>query len=305
MAATPLIPYVSSISYGWNEDMQCEDGIGSGECQQLGVNSKQYVALVNTQFQKIGLRGASLICASGDSGANGRTDPYCSENHLNPVFPAASPFITSCGATQIDQNRAGNPVPNPPPACAGASCAGSGGYEEAVSYDQANFASGGGFSDVATAPAYQLDAIRKYFASGVTLPPAGYYTATGRGFPDIAAFGSNVLISSGGQIEGVGGTSCASPIFAGIVTLLNNCVVKATGKGLGFLNPLLYEMAAASPNTFHDIVTGDNICTEDGCSSSCYGFKAAVGWDPVTGLGSPQYPAMLAYVQKKLGITCY
>jgi len=298
MYSTPTIPYVASISYGWNEQMQCESGIGSAECQQLGVNSNQYVALVNTQFQKIGLRGVSLICASGDSGANGRTDPYCNEPNLNPVFPAASPFITSCGATQIDAtiNNGGNSVPNPPSGCSGVTCTGSGGYEEAVSYNQANFASGGGFSNVASTPSYQQANVNAYLASGVALPPSSYYNAKGRGFPDIAAFGSNVLISSQGSIEQVGGTSCASPIFAGIITLLNQFCIQRTGKPLGFLNPLLYKMAAASPATFNDITVGDNICTESGCSSSCKGFKATKGWDPVTGLGSPRYAAMLAYL---------
>lgn len=66
---------------------------------------------------------------------------------------------------------------------------------------------------------------------------------------------------------------------------------------LGFLNPLLYKMAAACPNCFNDITTGDNICTEDGCSSSCYGFTCTKGWDPVSGLGSPHYPNMLNYIK--------
>jgi len=57
-------------------------------------------------------------------------------------------------------------------------------------------------------------------------------------------------------------------------------------------------MAAAHPQAFNDITTGDNICTEDGCSSSCYGFHCSKGWDPVTGLGSPVYPEMLNYIKK-------
>jgi len=296
MSATTPVPWVASISYGWNEEMQCEQGIGSNECQQLGVNSQQYVARVNTEFQKIGVRGISLICASGDSGANGRTDPYCSETHLNPVFPAASPYITSCGATQIDADTPGNQLSNPPSGCSGYYCVGSGGYEEAVSYNQANFASGGGFSDVASVPAYQAANTQAYLSSGVPLPTASYFNAQGRGFPDVSAFGDNVLISSEGQIEGVGGTSCASPIFAGIVSLLLDQVMAKTSKPLGFLNPLLYQMAKNSPKTFKDIVKGDNICTESGCSSGCQGFRATVGWDPVTGLGTPNYAAMKTYL---------
>lgn len=45
---TANVPYVVSISYGWSEADQCEDGIGAQECQQLGVNSQGYVARVNT-----------------------------------------------------------------------------------------------------------------------------------------------------------------------------------------------------------------------------------------------------------------
>jgi len=294
---TSKVPQVISISYGWNEEDQCEAGIGSSECQALGVNSVQYVQRVNTEFQKIGLRGITLVSASGDSGANGRTDPECTENHLNPPYPAASPYVTAVGATQIDQNSGVANLPNPPPGCAGQACA-SGGYEEAVSYDQAHFASGGGFSFVASTPAYQQSFVTAYLNSGVALPPSSYYNSKGRGFPDIAAFGSNVLISSQGQIEGVGGTSCSSPIVAGIITLLNDYVITKSGKPLGFINPLLYKMAAAMPSSFNDITTGDNICTEDGCSASCYGFTCTKGWDPVSGLGSPVYPQMLQYIKQ-------
>lgn len=294
---TKNVPLVNSISYGWNEEDQCEDGIGGNECQQLGVDSKGYVNRVNVQFQKIGLRGVSLIAASGDSGANGRTDPDCSEKHLNPPYPAASPYITAVGATQIDQASGVANLPNPPPGCAGQSCA-SGGSEEAVSYAQSNFASGGGFSFVAPAPSYQTAAIAAYLKSGVKLPPSGYYNSKGRGFPDVAALGSQILIIDGGSIEPVGGTSASAPIIAGVASLLNDIVIAETGKPLGFLNPLFYKVQAECPTCFQDITTGDNKCTEDGCSASCTGYYCAKGWDPVTGLGTPNYKAMVAYINK-------
>jgi len=50
--STTSVPQVNSISYGWNEEDQCEPGIGQSECQALGVNSTQYVARVNVEFQK-------------------------------------------------------------------------------------------------------------------------------------------------------------------------------------------------------------------------------------------------------------
>jgi len=296
MFATETVPLVNSISYGWNEEDQCENGIGGQECQQLGVDSKGYVARVNAQFLKIGARGVSLISASGDSGANGRTDPACSENHLNPPYPAASPYITSVGGTQIDQASGQAALPNPPKGCTGHNCASSG-DEEAVSYAQAHYASGGGFSFVAPAPSYQTSAVAAYFQSGVQLPPASYYNAQGRGFPDVAGLGSQVLIIDRGNIVPVGGTSCASPIFAGIIALLNDKAIAATGAPLGFLNPLLYKMAAECPTCFQDITKGDNVCTEDGCHPNCKGYYCAKGWDPVTGLGTPNYGAMLAYLK--------
>jgi len=299
MFTTLKVPYVNSISYGWNEEAQCQAGIGGAECQRLGVSNTVYVQRINVEFQKIGLRGVTLITASGDSGANGRTDPYCSENHLNPVYPGCSPFVTSVGATQISAATGRANLPNPPPGCSGQNCA-SGGVEQCVSYDQAHFASGGGFSVIAPAPAHQKAAIAQYFASGVPLPPASYYNAAGRGFPDLAAFGSYVLIVSNGQIETVSGTSCSSPIVAGIVALLNDYVIAKTSKPLGHIAPLLYKMAAQHPSAFTDVTVGDNKCTEAGCASSCQGFMATKGWDPVSGLGTPVYPQMLAYIQSTI-----
>ena len=82
-----------------------------------------------------------------------------------------------------------------------------------------------------------------------------------------------------GETLSVGGTSLSSPIFAGLVTLLNEARI-AAGKGpLGFLNPTLY----ANPDAFHDITIGGN----PGCGTP--GFNATPGWDPVTGLGTPDF----------------
>jgi tripeptidyl-peptidase-1 len=297
---TTPAPLIFSISYGWSEAQQCQYGIGGQECQKLGVNSKQYVGRVNIEFQKIGLRGISLFSASGDSGANGRTDPDCTDKILHPDYPGCSPFVTAVGATQITSSSGVSKLPNPPPGCKGNACA-SAGTEVAVSFDQANFASGGGFSWDAPQPSYQAKAVAAYLANGVKLPPADMYNAKGRGYPDVAAFGSNVLIESGG-VQPVGGTSCSSPIVAGLFGLLNGEVIAKTGKPLGFLNPLLYQMAAAAPSAFTDITVGNNKCTENGCASSCRGFIATKGWDPVTGLGTPVFSAIQTYIQSLLKI---
>merc|ERR1712083_884778 len=109
--------------------------------------------------------------------------------------------------------------------------------------------------------------------------------------------GNNFLIyleSHGGWAR-AGGTSAASPTFAGIAAYLNDLSYRMSGKPLGFLNPLLYQMHAAFPDTFTDVVIGDNKCTEYGCYASCTGYDATQSWDPVTGLGTPVADKMIAY----------
>jgi len=296
--STATVPNVISISYAWSEAAQCQDGIGAGECTQMGVDSTGFVIRLNTEWQKIGLRGVSVFVASGDSGTHGRTDGDCSDPAFRPDYPASSPYVTSVGATQIN-----NPVylPTQPALCTqgGFQCVGTGGQEVAVSYAHANFASGGGFSNVAPMPTYQQKAVNAYIHGGVQLPNQAYWNATGRAFPDISSLGADMLIVVGGGTQTVGGTSCASPTVAGVFALFNNYVIGKTGKPLGFVNPLLYQMWADKPSAYIDITVGDNACTEGGCNCAPGqgGFNAAAGWDPVTGLGSPNFSVMQSYIR--------
>ena len=80
-----------------------------------------------------------------------------------------------------------------------------------------------------------------------------------------------------------GGTSAVAPLWAALITLVN----QGLGKPIGFINPLLYQ----PPNNtkcFHDIVEGDN-----GAFSSSKKYKAHPGWDACTGWGSPQGAQLL------------
>jgi len=294
--ATTTVPMVQSISYGWAEFDQC--AISPTSCSKIGVNSQGYVVRVNTEFQKIGLNGVSLVVASGDSGANGRTDYYCTEKHLNPDYPACSPYVLSVGATQLVNAQFS--LKTNPPACKNPAykCM-SGGTEQAVSFAVANFASGGGFSNYAAQPTWQTAAVNAYLKSGVTLPPATYYNASGRAYPDVAAIGNGVLIYQGG-LQPVGGTSASSPTWASVASLMVAAAYQKTGKGLGLLSPLIYQAAAASPSCFHDITVGDNKCTEQGCAKSCQGYMCTKGWDPVTGWGSPNVQCLINYVSQQL-----
>jgi len=257
------------------------------------------VTRTNVEFQKIGLRGITLIAASADSGANGRTDPTCTLTYLKPAFPASSPYVTSVGATQVNSPQ--YDLDNPPNICqSGAWNCISGGEEVAVSYAVSEFASGGGFSVFSTMPSYQKAAVTTYLTSNPpNLPPKTYFNGTNRGYPDVASLGHNCLVLET-NLTAAGGTSCSAPSFGAVVGILNQAAIQHSGKPLGFLNPFLYQMWTSNPDTFNDITVGDNHCTEEGCRARCKGFWCTKGWDPVTGLGSPNVANILDYIQNNL-----
>eukprot|EP00127_Corallochytrium_limacisporum_P000034 Clim_evm13s2 gene=Clim_evmTU13s2 len=215
-------------------------------------------------FQMFGVSGRSILFASGDDGVG------CTENRHSfvnsPDFPAGCPFITSVGGTD------------------GPSMAWSG---------KDGGSSGGGFSNLYDQPDYQSDAVQTYLTTA-NLPPASTFRSAGRGYPDVSAFGTDFEIVFNGNFTLVDGTSCATPTFAGIVSLLNDISFNSGGNSLGFLNPLLYKMKVDAPDTFFDIKSGNN------ASGQCSGFDAIEGWDPVTGLGSPNFAAMADYLKNNV-----
>lgn len=289
--STPSAPLVVSMSWGWPENGQCEDGIGS--CS----DPKDYVSRVNTEFSKIVARGITLVAASGDQGAPGDNFPGCSAG-LSDLFPASSPWVLAVGATQLGTNPGNSEVPASSPVTApicrspGISCArGDVLTEEVCTYPTSLITTGGGFSSYTTQPSYQSIAVAGYFAQKVPLPPSSMYNKANRAFPDVAALGHNYLIYLQGQATQVDGTSCSSPVFGAMIALLNAQRLKAGKRPLGFSNPLWYKAPAG---VFRDITQGNNKCTEGCCSKD--GWEAAKGWDPVTGLGSLNYPAALSYV---------
>lgn len=86
-----------------------------------------------------------------------------------------------------------------------------------------------------------------------------------------------------GEFGLVYGTSASSPTFGSVITLINGERYNAGKSSVGFLNPTLY----ANSSVLNDITQGNN----PGCATS--GFAAQPGWDPVTGLGTPNYPKLL------------
>ncbi|EPS93872.1 hypothetical protein FOMPIDRAFT_1135359 [Fomitopsis schrenkii] len=201
-------------------------------------------------YAQLGARGVSILFASGDGGVSGSQASQCTE--FVPTFPSGCPYLTSVGATQ------------------------------GISPETAADFSSGGFSNYFGIPAYQQDAVAAYLKTlGTT--NKGLFNASGRAYPDVSTQGVQFEVVVGGQATGVDGTSCASPVFASVVALLNDQLTSAGKSPLGFLNPFLYSTAASALN---DVTTGSN----PGCNTN--GFPAAAGWDPVTGLGTPNFDAL-------------
>jgi hypothetical protein len=119
-----------------------------------------------------------------------------------------------------------------------------------------------------------------------------------RDVPDVAltasGFHDPYALITGGQFIPVGGTSAATPTFAGLLVLLNQYLT-STGfqsqPGLGNINANLYALAQAIPGVLHDITAGSNIVScqprSPNCPNGSFGYTAGPGYDQVTGLGSP------------------
>ena len=105
----------------------------------------------------------------------------------------------------------------------------------------------------------------------------------GRGVPDVAgnadsATGYLCKIAGIAKLVPIGGTSAVAPLWAGLVALINQRLATLGKKPAGFINPILYANAGA----FHDITSGNN-----DIDHSLHKYASAPGWDPASGLGSP------------------
>ncbi|KAJ5469324.1 Tripeptidyl-peptidase sed2 [Penicillium diatomitis] len=254
------LPQVISTSYGEDE-------------QSVPAS---YARTVCNLIAQLGGRGVSVIFSSGDSGVGSacQTNDGKNTTRFPAQFPAACPWVTSVGATT------------------------------GVAPERGVFFSSGGFSDLWERPSWQSHAVKAYLHK-LGKVQAGLFNREGRAFPDVSAQGQSYAIYSGGRLGKVSGTSCSAPAFAGLVALLNDARIKAGKSTLGFLNPWLYK----HPDTLNDITEGGST----GCDGNArFGgspngspivpyasWNATKGWDPVTGLGTPNFEKLLKSAVKQ------
>jgi len=207
-------------------------------------------------FKNMAAQGQTFFNASGDSDAfpAGFVD-----DPNQTTTPSSSPYITQVGGTTLNTSGAG------------------GNYAtENVWNRGGGVGAGGGVSTYYSIPSWQLGISSSLINGGST---------TARNIPDVALIAENVYVSYGNGGSGnFGGTSCAAPLWAGFMALVNQQAVAGGKPVVGFINPAVYEIANESiyNSVFHDTTSGNNASP-----ASPNGFFAVSGYDLCTGVGTP------------------
>ncbi|MEY9895357.1 subtilase family serine protease [Catenulispora sp. MAP5-51] len=231
--------------------------------------------------------GVTFLSSSGDSGTeNNAKTPIKNPAALDTPsvgWPASDPLVTAVGGTYLCTDGAtGTTVDSTSP---GGLCSKYPGQRDVGWTD-----SGGGYSSIFARPSYQD-----------TLPAGSTPIGAMRGVPDIAyqaSAGTGVLIydtapgdNGGSDVNDgswyvIGGTSSSCPQWAGLVAIAD----QLAGHDLGLIQPKLYSLASGTDHGtyFFDVTTGNNTV-----SSTVPGYPATAGWDPVTGLGTPDAAKLL------------
>jgi kumamolisin len=246
---TTHAPSVVSISWGGPEDTW----------------TSQARAAFDAALSDADALGVTVLAAAGDHGA-GDAEP---DGHAHTDYPAASPYIVSCGGTTLI-GQSGTTV------------------SEIAWNDHDGWATGGGISEQTPKPAWQT----------ATMPPnVNGSSFQGRGVPDVAG---NADIVSGfwvlvdGKWTPIGGTSAVAPLYAGLLALVNQAINRPVTR----LTRTLYGLnATQSAQVLRDIDTGTNTVPQSQYGPAVDGYDAQQGWDACTGLGSIKGKGLVELLQ--------
>jgi subtilase family serine protease len=202
-------------------------------------------------------KGIAFLTASGDTG----NECYVDTVDTVPVFqvgvgyPASDPNVISVGG-----NETAN-VSGPTSLTSNVV------WNDTLTSDHSQEASGGGVSTVFTPPPFQ---------SGL-----GGVTPSGRNVPDVAMPAADTAIYLNNQWELVNGTSWASPQFAAMLAeVYQYCNVPASGNTAPAALP--YAAYASAASAFVDVTSGNNQY-----KTSTPFYTATAGYDATSGLGVP------------------
>jgi uncharacterized protein (TIGR03437 family) len=249
-------------------------------CEQLFTSTT--LSATRSTAQQANVEGITLLAASGDSGAAGCDAAFAALEATKGLAISAIagiPEVTAVGGSQFNEGSGSYWSDTNSPTDASAlsyipEIAWNESLEPAPGFSGGLAASGGGLSVFYPQPSWQV-------GPGVTIVNA-------RAVPDVALSAAGhdpYAVVSDGQATLDEGTSAATPVFAGMIALLNQY---ERANGQGNINANLYRLAQT--NIFHDITAGSNIVpceigTPD-CTTGSFGYSAGIGYDEVTGLGS-------------------
>lgn len=244
-----------------------------GECEALADPNE--IAQENVFFTLAAAQGQTVIAASGDTGSEGCMGQSATNTGLSVSDPAAQPFVTAVGGTSVVWNGMRN---------------------ESVWNNQYG-AGGGGISRYWVAPAWQSgNGVNNSYTSGTPChAPSGSFC---REVPDLSlnsdptqgyaiyCTSTAVTFCNGhGPWFLLGGTSAAAPILAAMTALQNEYLLANGAFNVGFLNPLLYQLANG-PNAAQNIFDITNGTNNDFQSKNAGAYPVTPGYDLATGLGS-------------------
>jgi len=215
---------------------------------------------LDAALQAAANQGITVVAASGD---NGVTDGV-NDGRRHVDFPASSQWVLAVGGTSIVGS--GNAI-----------------QSERAWNSGAGSATGGGVSDVFGLPDWQRNAN----------VPARRDGSNGRGIPDVAALAdpsSGYRIRVNGAEVGVGGTAAATPLWAGLIAVLNH----GLGRNLGYFNRRLYQEVGPA-GLLNPITNGDN------GNGTVQGYTAGTGWNAVAGWGTPDGQKLLTWLRAHQG----
>jgi len=253
----------------------------------------------------------TVLASSGDGGtANAFKTPVLNPGTIpfpSVGWPASDPLVTAVGGTYLCTNADTGLVidtASPPGPCQAAN-------NPTGDHDVTWPGSGGGYSHVFGTQSWQSAALASYAATDQTgngplssnraIPDVGYDASPTSGVlvystepPVTGVFcGAGTPCSSGWYV--VGGTSASSPQWAGLIAIANQMSTGSGGKTMGYINPALYQLPSSD---FFDVTIGNNQT-----DPSIPGYKAAPGWDPATGRGTPDaaklIPDLIALVNSQ------
>jgi hypothetical protein len=208
--------------------------------------------VANQIFQQMAAQGQSFFVACGDS------DAYTGEI----PFPDDTPYVTEVGGTTLTTTGPGGPWVSETV------------WNWGIEYGEDGVGTGGGISTQYPIPAWQTNVNMS----------ANQGSKTMRNIPDVALTADNVYVRAMSADDDVGGTSCAAPLWAAFMALVNQQAASQGAAPLGFLNPTVYKLGLQPRygSSFHDIVTGNNTW-----SGSPTKFYAVTGYDLCSGWGTP------------------